>query len=171
MKRAPRSSRGAQERVAVASLVLSNERPRCLRSPELEADARPESQAVDRVLTEHALCDPGLDVDRAEVVANQAADVDGAQVAAVAGNGATGSGVRSGLDFEVSDRADFPLSDLVDGGEVAIQGVATGYRSTAGQANCNAARAVRPEVDFIEEVRRQHPVVGELRNRHVWLQG
>src|SRR5277367_49109 len=70
MKRAPRSSRGAQERVAVASLVLSNERLRCLRSPELEADARPESQAVDRVLTEHALRHPGLDVDRAEVVAN-----------------------------------------------------------------------------------------------------
>ena len=151
---------------AVANLVLSNERLRSLRSPEFEADARPEDQAVDRVLAVHALRDPRLDVDRAEVVADQAAHVDGSQIAAVARNGAARAGVGRGLDFEVSNRADFPLADLVDGREVAIQRVAAGDGSAAGQANRDAAWAGRPGVDVIEEVCRRHPVVAEVGERH-----
>jgi hypothetical protein len=90
------------------------------------------------------LRDPGLDVDWAEVVANQAADVDSAQVAAGAGDGAGGSGVRSGLDFKVRDWADLPFADFVDGGEVAVEGVAARHvEATSEGADRDAAGAGR----------------------------
>jgi hypothetical protein len=64
------------ERRAVANLVLSNERLRCLRSPDLEANARPHVDAVRAlrgIVAHEAVGDPELQINRAEVIADQTA--------------------------------------------------------------------------------------------------
>ena len=77
-------------------------------------------------MTFDSVVEPHLYRDRAEVIAHQTADGDLRLIAADrrgAGDAAARL-VRSGLRFEIGYRADLPLADLVDGGEVAEQFVA-----------------------------------------------
>ena len=78
--------------------------------------------------------------------------------------GAAGAGVIGRLNCKKPNRPDRPLAELIDGGEVAEERVATGDR-----ALLRAAHALRLGVDVIIEVRRRHPVVAQVGERYVRL--
>jgi hypothetical protein len=83
--------------------------------------------ACGTVLTRKLGRNPGLHVDRAEVVADQATGRAGPIAAAqirhyTSNDGVAGAGVIGGLHFEVADRADRPLGDR------AIRGAANTLR-------------------------------------------
>jgi hypothetical protein len=151
--------------VKLLVLVLRNQWPcsRCVRSPDLEADARPHvyaARALWGVGPDEAVGHPNLQINRSEVIADQttsrrrlitAAEAHGRSRVAAAGVGGR-------LSFEIANRADRPLADLVDRRQIAVESVTAGDRVIGG-----AAIASRLGVDVVEEVRRRHPVVAQIR--------
>src|SRR4029079_5544815 len=121
---------GPERGVVSVSLVLADQRPcgRCLRSPDLEANARTDVESANacRSVPTHKLVrHPELQIDRAEVVADQATS-GGGLIAATeihARSRSATAGIISRLRFEVANRANRPFADLVDGCKVAIERV------------------------------------------------
>src|SRR3984885_13557128 len=120
-EKGPAVSCRASESVKLLVLVLRNQWPcsRCVRSPDLEADARPHvyaARALWGVGPDEAVGHPNLQINRSEVIADQttsrrrlitAAEAHGRSRVAAAGVGGR-------LSFEIANRADRPLADLVD---------------------------------------------------------
>ena len=153
-----------------------------LRIPDCEANARPHVDAVGAlrgILPDKAIRDPHLQVDRAEVVANQATGrrglIPAADVVSCNHSGrrcgikGTGTGVGGGLNFGVPDRADRPLTELKEPHQIGVERVAAGDRASV--ADLLAADALRPRVDVIEEVRARDRVSAEVGEGYPRLKG
>src|SRR3984957_11254293 len=140
-EKGPAVSCRASERVKLLVLVLRNQWPcsRCVRSPDLEADARPHvyaARALWGVGPDEAVGHPNLQINRSEVIADQttsrrrlitAAEAHGRSRVAAAGVGGR-------LSFEIANRADRPLADLVDRRQIAVESVTAGDRVIGGAA-------------------------------------
>jgi hypothetical protein len=113
---------GLERRTAANSVLRNQRRHRLLKAPDLEADARPHvdvARAHRGVLTHEAISDPDLQINRAEIVADQATG-GGGLIAATESHARRGivatAGIGRRLHFKIADWADRPVADLIDSG-------------------------------------------------------
>ena len=119
----------AHDPATLPILILRDDRRWRLWSPDLETQARPDADTAARdAIAVNVVCDPDLEIDYAEIIPDKAANPDPVFLAAVGSATAAmaivvqlktaARQIGGGLRNPRSDRADFPLAELIQCGQV-----------------------------------------------------
>src|ERR1700733_6812571 len=133
----------------------------CLRSPDFEGHAAPYVKTAYGVPAFDRVVEPHLNRDRTEIVANKATE--GYLRLVATQSRCTGDPIAGAvgrrLGFEIGNRTDLPLTDLIEGGQITEKFIA---RSVAARRRSEERRphghASRGSIDIIAKIGRKQPI-------------